>query len=335
MRSATWLAAVAVLALMASTSLAADSGTGKKLPSLSGVSWEGAGASLDDLKGKTVVVLTYVTWCPICNGWAPEMLSQVQESAKDKPVIILAVSTDTPPAKAKEYMENKGFTGPNILHGYEPKLAKSFGFDNQFFNYAIIGPQGDLVASGNAGSFFPEGDRKTFTLPKEFEKIKDFGKFRFVDTSMSAGLQEMLWPMELGYIAEVQRSLKKAEKSLKPADRDKLKASMELFLDDELKSAQDLAAGDAAQKIDALDKATFLSSNFKSNAQGKEAKKVLADLVKDKGLKKEISAKKMYDKSMQVPDPDQRVVMLEKVVRQFPDTHYGELADKAARAGKR
>ncbi len=335
MRMAYLLLTAAALALTAFDSPTHAAGTGKPIPSLSGVSWEGAGATFDDLKGKTVVVLTYVTWCPICNGWAPEMLSQVQEATKDKPVIVLAVSTDTPPAKAKEYMQNKGFTGPNILHGYEPKLAKSFGFDNEFFNYAIVGPQGDLVASGNAGSAFQGADGKKFVLPKEFEKIKDFGKFRFVDTSMSAGLQEMLWPMELGYIAEVQRSLKKAEKTLKPDDREKLKASMEQFLDDELKSAQELAEGDASQKIEALGKSSFLATNFKSNAQGKEAKKVLAELTKDKSLKKEISAKKMYDQSMQVPDPDRRVVMLEKAARQFPDTHYGELADKAARAAKR
>jgi peroxiredoxin/RNA polymerase-interacting CarD/CdnL/TRCF family regulator len=335
MRFALSLVAAAALAFAAFDSPTLAAGSSKPIPSLSGVSWEGAGASLDDLKGKTVVVLTYVTWCPICNGWAPEMLSQVQEATKDKPVIVLAISTDTPPAKAKEYMQNKGFTGPNILHGYEPKLAKSFGFDNEFFNYAIVGPQGDLVASGNAGLAFAAGNGKSYVLPKEFEKIKDFGKFRFVDTSMSAGLQEMLWPMELGYIAEVQRSLKKAEKTLKPDDREKLKTSIEQFLDDELKSAKELAEGDASQKIEALGKASFLSANFKSNAQGKEAKKVLADLTKDKSLKKEISAKKMYDQSMQMPDPDRRVVMLEKAARQFPDTHYGELADKAARAAKR
>jgi peroxiredoxin len=335
MRFAPMLVCAAALMLAASDTLAKASGPGKVLPSLSGVSWEGAGATFDDLKGKTVVVLTYVTWCPICNGWAPEMLAQVQDATKDKPIVVLAVSTDTPPAKAREYMAGKGFTGPNILHGYEPQLARSFGFDNQFFNYAIIGPQGDLIASGNAGSFYTAGDRKGYVLPNEFEKIKELGKFRFVAPTMSAGLQEMLWPMELGYIAEVQRSLKKAEKTLGPSDREKLKSSMEQFLDGELKSAQDLAAGDAAQKIEAIGKAFFLSNNFKAASQGKDAKKVLAELTKDKSLKKEISAKKMYDQSMQMPDPDRRLGMLEKAARQFPDTHYGELADKAAKAAKR
>jgi peroxiredoxin len=327
-------AVLAGLALAAVPARAQDPAA-KNLASLSGVTWDGAGTTLDSLHGKTAVVLTYVTWCPICNKWAPDMLAQVQQATKDKPVVIVAVSTDTPAAKAKEYMEAKGFSGPNILHGYDPKLAKAFGFANEFFNYAIINPAGQLTASGNAGSFYNEATGKSFELAKELDKIREFGKFRFVDPSMSAGLQNMLWPMELGYIAEVQRSLKKAEKSLQPADREKLKTSMEQFLDDELKSATELAAGDSPQKIEALEKASFLANNFKSAQQGKDAKKVLGDLTKDKTLKKEISAKKMYDHCMQVPDPDRRVVMLEKAAKQFPDTHFGDLADKAARAAKR
>jgi peroxiredoxin len=322
------------LSLLATRSQAQEAAA-KKIPSLGGVAWEGAGTTLENLKGKTAVVLTYVTWCPICNKWAPEMLSQVQQATKDKPVVFLAVSTDTPAAKAKDYMEAKGFTGPNILHGYDPKLAKAFGFANEFFNYAIINPEGQMIASGNAGSFYNGDAAPSYVLAKEFEKIHEFGKFRFVDASMSAGLQDMLWPMELGYIAEVQRSLKKAEKTLKPADREKLKTSMDQFLDDELKSAADLAAGDSPQKIEALEKASFLANNFKSAQQGKDAKQILGDLTKDKALKKEISAKKMYDRCMQVPDAERRVVMLEKAAKQFPDTHFGELADKAARAAKR
>ena len=120
---------LAGLSLGAARSQAQDAAA-KKIPSLSGVTWEGAGTTLENLKGKTAVVLTYVTWCPICNKWAPDMLAQVQQAIKDKPVVVLAVSTDTPAAKAKDYMDAKGFTGPNILHGYDPKLAKSFGFTN-------------------------------------------------------------------------------------------------------------------------------------------------------------------------------------------------------------
>ncbi len=292
-----------------------------QIPSLDSVSWAGAAGRLDQLKGKTVVVLTYVTWCPKCNEWAPALLSEVNTAIKDKPVIVLAVSTDTPPAKAKEYLERSGLSGPNVLHGYDPKIAKNFGFENEFFNYAVIGPAGTLSDSGIFGSS---------ALASILTHKKDLGRLRFVDASMSPELQDLLWPMELGYIAEVQRSLKKSEKMLKPDDRAQLKTAMERFLDEEIKSAEELAAGDSGQRIDALDKVTFLSANFKSSAQGKEAKRLLAELTKDKSMKKEISAKKMYDASMQAEDPDRRVAMLEKAAKQFAGTHYGELAEKAA-----
>jgi hypothetical protein len=305
-----------------------------QIASLDGVVWEGAGTRLDQLKGKTVVVVTYVTWCPICNEWAPELLSSLNQAIKDKPVIVLAISTDTPPAKAKEFMDRAGIAGPNVLNGYDPNLAKSFGFENEFFNYAVIGPTGKMTDSGNFGHTYQTAGKKHSSVQRELEPPHELGKLQFVDADMSPELKEMLWPIELGYIADVQRSLKKAEKTLKPDDRALLKTKMENFLDEELKAAQELAAGDPGQRIDALEKATFLSANFKAAAQGKEAKKILTDLTKDKTLKKELSAKKMYDLSMQTPDPDRRVALLEKAAKQFPGTHYGELADKAAAAAR-
>lgn len=105
---------------------------------------------------------------------------------------------------------------------------------------------------------------------------------------------------------------------------------MDQFLDEEIKAAEELAAGNPGQRIDALDKVTFLSANFKSSAQGKEAKRLLAELTMDKSMKKEISAKRMYDASMQAEDPDRRVALLEKAAKQFAGTHYGNLAEKAA-----
>ena len=100
----------------------------------------------------------------------------------------------------------------------------------------------------------------------------------------------------------------------------------------ELAEASELALGGPSQKIEALQKATFLANHFKAAQEGKEAKRLLADLTKDKTLKKEISAKKMYDLSLQADDPDRRLALLEKAARQFPDTLYGALAGKAAAA---
>jgi peroxiredoxin len=328
------LAAAQATAQVSKPKAAPTADSASQIASLDGVAWEGAGVRLDQLKGKTVVVVTYVTWCPRCNEWAPGLLKSVNTAITDKPVIVLAVSTDTPPAKAKEYMDRAGLAGPNVLNGYDPKLAKSFGFSNEFFNYVVIDPKGEMIDSGSFGSRYHKDGKLVSAVVGTLDHAKDLGKLRFVDAGMSPELKEMMWSMELGYIAEVQRSLKKAEKTLKPDDRALLKTKMESFLDEELKTAQELAAGDPGQRIDALDKASFLSANFKAASQGKEAKKILADLTKDKTLKKELSAKKMYDASMQTPDPDRRVALLEKAAKQFPGTHYGELADKAAAAAK-
>lgn len=312
-----------------------QAGAAKEPPSLDGVAWEGPGASLADLKGKTTVLITYVTWCPKCNKWAPGQLSQVKDAVADKPVVILAVSTDTPPAQAKEYMQRAGMIGPNIFHGYEPQIAKSFGFTSEFFNYAIIDPAGNVAQWGVFGATMATGANEGQpVVAYQLERSKDLGKFRFIDPKMSDDLQNVLWPMELGNVTGLQAALNKAKKSLKGSDRELLDTTVDRFVVEELDTAFELSMGEPAEKIEALEKATFLSNNFKATKQGKEAKKLLADLTKDKTLKKELSAKKMYELSMQSPDLDRRVALLEKAAKQFPDTHYGLLAEKAAAAAK-
>jgi hypothetical protein len=78
-----------------------------KLPnitaSLDSVEWAGPGVSLDDLRGKTTVVMPFVTWCPKCNAWAPEMLDQISKAIKDKPVVVVAVATDVDAAQGKSF----------------------------------------------------------------------------------------------------------------------------------------------------------------------------------------------------------------------------------------
>ena len=133
--------ALLTLRLVAAGSVRADGpAIGSSPPSLGSVVWGGQGTSFESLKGKTVVVITYVTWCPICNGWSKEALGGLPKEIAAKPVVVLAISTDTPPEKAQAYLKERGVVGPQILPGYDPTIATRFGFTNKFFNYAIIGP---------------------------------------------------------------------------------------------------------------------------------------------------------------------------------------------------
>lgn len=51
--------------------------------------------SLDALEGKSVLVLFYQSWCPICNKWSGELFSQLTKQYGDDPkVVLVAIKTD-------------------------------------------------------------------------------------------------------------------------------------------------------------------------------------------------------------------------------------------------
>jgi peroxiredoxin len=82
---------------------------------------DGQRVSLDDLKGKVVLVDFWATWCQPCR----EALPHVREIAKkfqDQPLVVLSVSVDTDEEKWKDFVaknemtwlqyRDAGFTGP-------------------------------------------------------------------------------------------------------------------------------------------------------------------------------------------------------------------------------
>ena len=181
--------------------LAADT-TAAKLPALDPVAWAGPATNFRALQGKTVVLLTYVTWSPVYNARSGELVAQIKAAAKDKPVVILAISTDTQPADALRYMAQRGFTGTNILHGYDPSIARRFAFKGESFNYALIGPEGAIVSQGEADSYYETDNGDVYAPAYELSLLEtsDLGKFRFLTDNMSQQLKELIFPMELGAV---------------------------------------------------------------------------------------------------------------------------------------
>ncbi len=90
----------------------------------SSVQWSGREATSEALQGKSVLVLGFVTWCPICNGWSPQLLEQIKTASVGKPVIVLAIATDVDASRAKAYMQQRGFAAPNILYGSDPHVLR-------------------------------------------------------------------------------------------------------------------------------------------------------------------------------------------------------------------
>ncbi|MBS0202132.1 MAG: redoxin family protein [Planctomycetes bacterium] len=304
---------------------------GSPPPTLDSVAWAGQGTNFAALKGKTVVVLTYVTWCPKCNAWSGDAVRGLSKAIADKPVVVLAISTDTPPAKAVAYMEERKFVGPNILHGYDRSIAKRLGFSNEFFNYAIIGPDSSVIAAGNAGSYRDGDGGKSFVMASEIADRSDLGKFRFLTDDMSATLKELIFPMELGKFPSAADTAR-LKRGLKADDRQAFDQMINKFLDDQLESATSQSEGEVPEKLAAFETATFLASTFKATDQGKKAKKLLTDLGRNKDLKNELAAKKLYDDVLKLAggEMSRQATMLRTVTKKFPGTHYAAIANDLA-----
>jgi peroxiredoxin len=302
-------------------------------PSLASIAWHGPSTDLSALQGKTVVVLTYVTWCPICNKWAPELLSQLNKAVQDKPVVVLAVSTDVGPEQGHEFLAGMKFAGPNILYGADPNLETALGLDKkQLWSFVVIDPSGQVTNKGAAGMYQGGEANKQYVVAANVASSNSLGSFELITPEMSADLKQILWPMELGQMVAGQQNLKKAEKLIGPADRDLLRGAVGKYNQTQIENVRKLSTGEVPDKLAALDKAGVLATNFKATEIGNEAKKIVAELTKDKTLKKELAAKKAYEQSLLVPDADRKTAKLQATAKLFPDTYYGQQASKAAAA---
>jgi|GEM_PF-1484479 len=307
-------------------------------PSLDSVEWTGPGISLDNLRGKTVVILPFVTWCPKCNVWAPEMLDQISTAIKDKPVVVIAVATDVDAAQGKAFIVKKGLTGLNVFYGANPKMNEQLGLEAaNLWNYAWINPQGAVKTKGAAGASLPNGDKKEFIVPRQINTASDLGKFEFMTPEMSPAVKEIVWSIELGDVATlVKVSQKRNLRGLAKDDQDELAAMSTKFLDGQVSAAKELASGDIPKRIQAYDKASRVSAAFASTSQGKEAKKIATELTSDSSFRRELTARKLYDQGVAKAAGDDAKLAknMHVVAQRFPDTYFGGLAKQAIESEK-
>ncbi len=98
--------------------------------------------SLADLRGNTVVLDFWATWCPPCEFQIP-ILNEVQRSQEGKPVRIFGISIDTGGLdEVRAYLEKHPAEYP-ILMGTE-SLAREFGAQG-FPTLVIVDAEGRIA----------------------------------------------------------------------------------------------------------------------------------------------------------------------------------------------
>jgi len=281
-----------------------------------------------------VIVLVYATWCPKCNSWSGELFQQLKETSATRPVVILAINTDESPRGVQEYLAQRGFFGPNIFHGYDPLLPKRLGLQSNLFQAAIITPDGRAAGMRYAGTLSNTPAGRRFTLAEMISQSAELGQFRFISPDMSPEAAQLLWPLELDTFSET--ALRRVQARLSDEDKAKLEEAIEKFLDARLAEIRELYYGELADKLRAYDLSVELAKMFRNREQCVTARRVVAALESQPGFKRELAAKRSYEKMWQSAQarPDQRASLLFRVARAFEGTYYGELARREAEAAR-
>jgi peroxiredoxin len=136
--------AVALAALACSGDADESGAAGKALepaPDFTLPVLDGGTLSLADLRGKTVVIDFWATWCPPCEYQVPE-LNAFYEAHKEADVAVIGISVDTEgPEVVSKWTKEKGVEYPILLGDEE--LARQFGALG-FPTVVIVSPDGHI-----------------------------------------------------------------------------------------------------------------------------------------------------------------------------------------------
>ncbi len=296
---------------------------------LAGVRWAGPAVSLEQLRGKTVLLLVYASWCPKCNAWSGDLFTQLKQAIHNKPIVILAIYADKSPEEAQAYVTQRGFIAPNIIHGYDPTMPQKLGFSSNLFYYVLFDPEGRNKGTGAAGGYFEDGPNKRYSVAEEITRLRPAGQFHVLAENMSEPVAQLLWPFELGMGSEA--ALTKARTSLSAEQKKELDAAIDRYLDAQLEEIRAGYKGETAVRLAAYDKAVALSNSFRTTPQSKKAREVVLFMEKDDDFKRELAAKKAYDACAARTGPNvKRDQLFKAVAKRFEGTHYGRLAQEAA-----
>ncbi len=75
---------------------------------------EGNQISLSDLRGKTVFLNFWATWCPPCRAEMPEIEAIYQEY-KDRDVVVIGVDLREPESTVRQYVQQGGYSWTFVI----------------------------------------------------------------------------------------------------------------------------------------------------------------------------------------------------------------------------
>jgi peroxiredoxin len=111
-------------------------------PDLKLIDLKGRQVSLEDYRGKVVLVNNWATWCPPCRAEMPILETYYQEH-KDEGFVLIGIEAGEPADEVEEFVENYGISFPIWL---DPENKAITGFRNMALPSSYgINPDGKIV----------------------------------------------------------------------------------------------------------------------------------------------------------------------------------------------
>ena len=123
---------------------------GKSAPDLQAVDIQGKTISLADLRGKTVLLDFWTTWCPPCQADAPT-IQRLNDKYGNKNLAVIGISVSEEREIVENYLKKHPHNYPVVLSS-ENQLPRPYQI-GVFPTYLIIAPDGTLMtaAQGDQG----------------------------------------------------------------------------------------------------------------------------------------------------------------------------------------
>jgi len=115
----------------------------------------------ENLRGKTVFINFWATWCPPCIAEMPEIQSLYEDVQDQEDIVFALISLDEEKEKAWQFVEKKGYTFPVYrLATNLPQVYSSQSIPTTF----VISPSGKIAAEHRGMASYDNDKFREFLL---------------------------------------------------------------------------------------------------------------------------------------------------------------------------
>lgn len=288
---------------------------------------DGKNYSLEELRGRVVVLFFYEQNCPRCAGLIPER-NDIVEQYVGQPVTFIAIAAGDTADEARAYLKRTGLDMP-IFADKLSLMEKLYGTKislNNIYQFRVIDPAGNIVGY----SMDPQSIDKALAGVKLAYEAQDYhAELADIVTALNMDMHSAAM-RELGrYLNSKDEAVKASAEALSAAVVEQAKGWVQQA--DVLVETDPLQAGRLYSQASDL----FAREEF-----GKDARTKLKDLMSSPAVKSETAARKSYAKMIRAIDkmkPEQipeLIAYAKSIAEEYPDTPTGKrCADLATKLG--